>query len=376
VEKIGRKISIVIPVFNEKHTLEPLYDQIRMVLMKQNVASEIIFVDDGSTDGSFEVLEVLYRTQTGAETTADTCNHSCLRHVADQDGSGMQQLNSYAPKRGNQWQGWTQPGTEMTVIQFRNNRGKVAALNAGFAHATGDVVITMDADLQDDPSEIPKLLAKLDDGYDLVSGWKFPRKDPFLKRALSFLFNKTTCLFTGVSLHDMNCGFKAYRKEALEGLNLYGELHRYIPVIVGQKGFSIAEVKVKHHPRRFGKSKYGWKRIPRGFFDLLTVLFITRFLQRPMHFFGTLGLFFTVSGFFINLYLAILWFVRGGIGFRPLLMMGILLMILGVQFFSIGFLGEMFTNLFSHFNQEPPNSRILKEKSLLDKESVVCASSD
>ena len=350
VEKTERKISVVIPVFNEKHTLEPLYNQIKAVLAERKASYEIIFVDDGSTDGSFEVMEKIYRAQTGIEATTDICNNSSLRHVASPNASAEKRQHLFPPT------------TEMIVIQFPKNRGKAAALNVGFAHATGDVVITMDADLQDDPNEIPKLIAKLDEGYDLVSGWKFPRLDPFLKRVLSFIFNKIACLLTGTNLHDMNCGFKAYRKEALNGLNLYGELHRYIPVIVRQKGFSITEVKVKHHPRRFGKSKYGWERIPKGFFDLLTLLFLTRFLQRPMHFFGAFGLSFTALGFFINLYLAILWFVRGGIGFRPLLMLGILLMVLGVQFFSIGLLGEMFTNAFSSFNKEESIHRILKGK--------------
>ena len=303
--KPPQKISIVIPVFNEAQTLQRLYHQIRTVLDALSVGYEIIFVDDGSTDGSFDVLEELYWRQ------ADP--------------------------------------TVIKFIRFRRNRGKAAALAAGFAHVTGDVVVTMDADLQDDPSEIPKLLAKLSEGYDLVSGWKFPRSDSLPKRLLSFFFNKTTCLLTGVALHDINCGFKAYRTEVVKGLHLYGDLHRYTPIIAHQNGYRIAEVKVKHHPRLFGRSKYGWERIPRGFFDLLTVLFLTRYLQRPMHFFGVLGLFLTGIGFFINLYLAILWFIQGGIGFRPLLMLGILLMILGGQFFSIGLLGEMLTHAISCF---------------------------
>lgn len=305
-----KKISIVLPVFNEAQTLKQLYDQLQTVLKALSVDYEFIFIDDGSTDGSFEVLQALYWEQ------------------ADD--------------------------TEIKLLRFRRNRGKAAALAAGFAHVTGDAVVTMDTDLQDDPTEIPQLLAKLSEGYDLVSGWKFPRRDPLSKRLFSRIFNKATGLLTGVDLHDINCGFKAYRVEVVKGMHLYGELHRYTPILAHQNGYRATEVKVKHHPRRFGRSKYGWERIPRGFFDLLTVLFLTKYLQRPMHFFGVWGLFLTGVGFFINLYLAILWFIKGGLGFRPLLMFGILLMVLGGQFFSIGLLGEMLTHAISRFGSAKP----------------------
>ena len=323
-----KKVSVVLPVFNEAQTLKQLYQQLQIALKALSVDYELIFIDDGSTDGSFEVLQALYWEQ-----------------VDD---------------------------TEIKLLRFRRNRGKAAALAAGFAHVTGDAVVTMDTDLQDDPTEIPQLLAKLSEGYDLVSGWKFPRLDPLSKRLFSRIFNKVTGLLTGVDLHDINCGFKAYRAEVVKGMHLYGELHRYTPILAHQNGYRVTEVKVKHHPRRFGRSKYGWERIPRGFFDLLTVLFLTKYFQRPMHFFGVWGLFLTGIGFFINLYLAILWFIEGGIGFRPLLMFGILLMVLGGQFFSIGLLGEMLTHAISRSGTtESLDYEILETSSLDVKPEVV-----
>ena len=317
-----KKVSIVLPVFNEVQTLKKLYNQLQTVLRALSIDYEFIFIDDGSTDGSFEVLQTLYWEQTD--------------------------------------------DTEVKLLRFRRNRGKAAALAAGFAHVTGDAVVTMDTDLQDDSTEIPQLLAKLSEGYDLVSGWKFPRLDPLSKRLFSRIFNKATGLLTGVDLHDINCGFKAYRAEVVKGMHLYGELHRYTPILAHQNGYRVTEVKVKHHPRRFGRSKYGWERIPRGFFDLLTVLFLTKYLQRPMHFFGVWGLFLTGIGFFINLYLAIVWFIEGGIGFRPLLMFGVLLMVLGGQFFSIGLLGEMLTHAIARFGSTKPLADEVFQKQSFD----------
>jgi len=270
--------------------------------------AEVIIVNDGSTDATAEVLE----------------------HFVAQGDSTLQ----------------------IHVIHFRQNQGKAAALMAGFSAASGRVVITMDADLQDDPGEIPKLLDALHNGEnDVVSGWKYPRKDPLEKRIFSFVFNRVTALFTGVKLHDMNCGFKAYRVEAIKELQLYGDLHRYIPILCAQAGYRVGEVKVKHHPRRFGVSKYGLKRIPKGFFDLLTVLFLTRYLKRPLHVFGMVGGLITFIGVIIGCYLAALWFVKGGVGFRPLLMMSVLMVILGVQFFSIGLLGELIIGLISRLER-------------------------
>ena len=214
-------LSLVIPAYNEAESLPVLLANLHATVKTHGYLVEIIFINDGSTDDTAAVLDAL-------------SEHSQLT---------------------------------VHVIHFRRNRGKAEALTAGFQHATGGIVITMDADLQDDPAEIPKLIDTLEKGnYGLISGWKYPRKDPLEKRAFSFLFNRVTAMFTGVKLHDMNCGFKAYRSEVVKELKLYGDLHRYIPILAQAAGFTVGEVKVKHHPRQFGKSKYGFKRIPKGFF--------------------------------------------------------------------------------------------------------------
>ena len=312
------QLSIVIPAYNEAESLPTLLEQIQVVLKTHAYHStEVIVINDGSTDGTSEVLDALLET------------HRFTMHA----------------------------------IHFKRNQGKAEALMAGFAAATGDVVITMDADLQDDPSEIPKLLETLNNGnFDVVSGWKYPRKDPLEKRAFSFVFNRVTAFFTGVRLHDMNCGFKAYRAEVVKALHLYGDLHRYIPILAHQAGYKIGEVKVQHHPRQFGISKYGFKRIPKGFFDLFTVLFLTKYLKRPLHIFGTIGAAVAFIGILIGFYLAVLWVVQGGIGFRPLLMLSILMVILGAQFFSIGLLGELIIRLISRLER-----RVIGEKTDTDQ---------
>ena len=301
------QLSIVIPAYNEAESLSILLQQLQTVVKKHAYRAEVIFVNDGSTDATAEVLEVL-----SAET------QPLLVHV----------------------------------IHFRRNQGKAEALMVGFAAATGNIVITMDADLQDDPGEIPKLLDTLNtENYDVVSGWKYPRKDPLEKRVFSFVFNHVTAFFTGVKLHDMNCGFKAYRAEVVKELHLYSDLHRYIPILAHQAGYKVGEVKVQHHPRRFGVSKYGFKRIPKGFFDLFTVLFLTKYLKRPLHVFGTIGAVVAFIGLLIGLYLAVLWVLEGGVGFRPLLMLSVLMIILGIQFFSIGLLGELIIGLISRLER-------------------------
>lgn len=292
-------VSYVIPVKDEEESLEELYSRIRSVSENLSIPFEIIFIDDGSSDKSFFVL----------------------KSISEKDN-------------------------RVKIIRFRRNFGKASALSAGFEKAKGDIVITLDADLQDDPKEIPKFIRLIEEGYDVVSGWKKERKDPISKRLPSKIFNKLTSFLTGVDIHDFNCGFKAYRREVVENLEIYGELYRYIPALAQAKGFKVGEVIVEHHPRRYGKSKYGWERIIKGFLDLFTVVFITRFLKRPMHFFGGTGLFFFVFGFIINLGLTIYKFTTGAlIGNRPLLLFGVLLMILGVQFLSIGLLGEMINNV-------------------------------
>lgn len=308
------QLSIVIPAYNEAESIPILLEQIRMILKKHAYRAEIIVINDGSTDRTEEVLNAL-----------------------------LEASSQHPPIR---------------VIHFKRNRGKAEALMAGFAAATRDIVITMDADLQDDPSEIPKLLETLNtENYDVVSGWKYPRKDPLEKRVFSFFFNRITAFFTGVKLHDMNCGFKAYRAEAVKELHLYGDLHRYIPILAHQAGYKVGEVKVRHHPRRFGVSKYGFKRIPKGFFDLFTVLFLTKYLKRPLHVFGTIGAVVAFIGVLIGIYLTVLWVLEGGVGFRPLLMLSVLMIILGIQFFSIGLLGELVIGLISRLER-----RVMEKK--------------
>jgi glycosyltransferase involved in cell wall biosynthesis len=230
------------------------------------------------------------------------------------------------------------------IISFRKNHGKSAALSEGFKLARGAIIITMDADLQDDPREIPNLIKKIHTGYDMVSGWKKKRNDPLSKTIPSKFFNRTTSLLTGIKIHDFNCGLKAYRRDVVKEIPVYGELHRYLPVLAHWMGYRVGEIVVEHHPRRFGKTKYGFKRFFDGFFDLLTVLFLTRYRQKPMHLFGLMGLVTFFLGAGILIYLTILWFSGHGIGNRPLLFLGILLVIVGMQSFSLGLIGEMITN--------------------------------
>ena len=295
----NRILSIVIPMYNEEESLEKLYSSIKKNVDKCIVDKlindyEIIFIDDGSTDGS------------------------CLK------------VKSLINEDSN-----------ISLISFRKNFGKAEAVQAGFKHCNGDIVITMDADLQDDPIEIVNFIKKIDEGYDVVSGWKKDRHDPLEKRLPSKLFNKVTTKLSGVKLHDFNCGFKAYRKEVLKSINIYGELHRYIPVLAARKGFTITEIPVHHNKREFGKSKYGFERYLRGLFDALSTSFISKFYDRPMYFFGKIGLLLLMLGVIICLYLTATWIMGNKIGDRPLLMLGVLCIILGVQSISTGFIGDM-----------------------------------
>lgn len=291
-------LSIVVPLKDEAQSLPQLYQELVAAVSTLDLPghSELIFVDDGSTD----------------------------------DGPGFLAALFEADPR-------------VQVIQFRRNFGKSAALAAGFAAARGCYVVTLDADLQDVPAALPDLLAPLlSDRADLVSGWKRERQDPLGKTIPSAIFNRVVRLVTGVKLHDFNCGFKAYRREVLEELQVYGELHRYIPVLAHFRGFRVAEVPVPHRPRRFGRSKFGRARYLRGFFDLLTVLFLTQYTRRPLHLFGWIGLLTFGLGFLTNAYLAFikLAFDRP-LSNRPLLTLGVLLMIVGTQFIVFGLLGEM-----------------------------------
>ncbi|MEG8947841.1 glycosyltransferase family 2 protein [Rosettibacter firmus] len=306
-----KKVSIVIPLYNEEESIKPLYNDLKKSLKNISCEHEIIFVDDGSTDKSLNIIKELARYD-----------------------------------------------NRVHYLSFRTNYGKSAALQMGFKHCTGDVIITMDADLQDDPEEIPNLLRKLEEGYDLVSGWKKKRYDPFIKKYSSRFFNFVTRFLSKVKIHDFNCGLKAYRRAVVQSINVYGELHRYIPVLAGWKGFTVSEIVVKHHPRRYGKTKFGISRFFKGFLDLITVIFTIRFIKRPMHLFGIAGLLFTILGTFISLWLTYekLFFGRG-INNRPIFFLGILLIIVGIQFFAIGLLGELFVH-----NFQSDKEYVIKEK--------------
>src|SRR3990167_4655335 len=289
-------LSFVIPAKNEEGSIETLYQQIVDVVKPLKKTYEIIFIDDGSTDSTFEKMKALHKKD---------------RNVK--------------------------------VIRFRGNFGKSAALQSGFEKASGEIVFTLDADLQDNPSEIPHFLAKLDQGYDLVSGWKKRRFDPSVKVIPSRVLNNfLTPLLTGVKLHDINCGFKAYRREVVKSLNLYGELYRFIPVFAAKQSFRVTEIPVDHRARQHGKSKFGWERNIKGFLDLLTIVFLTGYNRRPGHFFGTFGLISFFAGFVVGLYITYLRLTTGGVaGRQPLLIFGILLMIVGIQLISTGLLAEM-----------------------------------
>jgi len=289
-----QKISLVVPLLNEEESILPLINEIRKAIKPLNKPYEVIFVDDGSTDGSLKII----------------------KDAAKVDN-------------------------RLKFISFRKNYGKSAALQVGFKAATGDAIITMDADLQDDPYEIPNLLKKLDEGFDLCSGWKKERFDPFIKKYSSRFFNFVTRIISGIKIHDFNCGLKAYRREVVQNLNVYGELHRYVPVLAKWQGFTVTEIPVKHHKRRYGKTKFGISRFFKGFIDLITVTFVARYVKRPMHFFGFFGAMSFFVGLIVNGYLTIEWISGKALSNRPMLFLGMLLIIVGVQFFSVGLLGEM-----------------------------------
>lgn len=290
-------ISVVIPLFNEEESLPHLCERLTNVFQED---VEFIFVDDGSTDNSLQILEDLSKKD-----------------------------------------------RRIKVISFRRNFGKSSALSAGFKKSCGDIIVTMDADLQDQPEEVPKLIEKLNEGYDLVIGWKYPRLDPFSKKFPSKVINGLTSFFTGLKIHDMNSGLKVMRREVVEEVSMYGELHRYMPHLAHMKGFKVTEVKVKHAERKFGKSKFGAKRFLSGIFDLLTIIFLGKFGKKPLHFFGLFGLILFLIGFFINIYIAYLRFRYSSIlGRLPLLLLGILNMIIGIQFISMGLIGELLTSFY------------------------------
>ncbi|MFP4544631.1 MAG: glycosyltransferase family 2 protein [Bacteroidota bacterium] len=290
----GIDISLVIPLYNEEESLPELSLMLEDELPKIG-KYEVIFIDDGSTDDSLEVIKRIKRR-----------NHN------------------------------------FKAISFRRNQGKSAALAVGFQEARGRIIATMDADLQDDPYEIRNMIKKLDEGYDLISGWKKIRKDPLSKTMPSKLFNLVTSMVSGLRLHDFNCGLKVYRKEAAKSLNVYGEMHRYLPALAHWEGFRVTELPVTHHARKYGRTKFGLSRFLNGFLDLLTVMFTTRYGRKPLHFFGLFGVLFTLIGFFTNLYLTFEWMMgKTFLSNRPLALLGIALIIVGVQFISMGLLGEL-----------------------------------
>ncbi len=288
------KLSVVVPCYNEAESLPELFEQLEAVVETNGYDAEYVFVDDGSTDGTLDVLRKLRRR---------------------------------SPR--------------VQVISFRRNYGKSAALNAAFRVVRGDVVVTMDADLQDDPREIPRLIEALSEGADLVSGWKVDRKDPITKTLPSKLFNAVTSLASGIRLHDFNCGLKAYRREVIEALTLYGELHRFIPVLASWEGFRVTEIGVQHHPRRYGHSKFGPARFLNGFFDLITVMFVTRRALNPLHFFGRIAAVLFVLGATPQVYFLFRWLAGHGLRVRPIMLLGFVLIIVALQIGSIGLLAEL-----------------------------------
>jgi glycosyltransferase involved in cell wall biosynthesis len=309
---VAPELSFVVPLYNESPSLAALYEAVRDVSEGLGRMFEIVFVDDGSTDDSFEVLAKL--------------------HAAD---------------------------PRVRVLRFGRNRGKSDALDAGFRAVRGRYVVTMDADLQDDPAEVPRMLEALTaGGYDLVSGWKEVRRDSLSRRAASRLFNWVTARVSGIRLHDFNCGFKLYRREVTDRVRVYGELHRFLPVLAHWNGFKVGELAVRHHPRRFGRSRFGPSRLLKGMFDLTTVMFLVRFERRPLHLFGTIGLLCLLGGGGISLFFVARWLLGETMYVRPIMIAGWVLIVLGVQFVSMGLLGEMLTRGHQERAEVPVRERL------------------
>jgi len=302
------KLSVVIPIYNEEENIDALYSELKEVLVSMGHEHEIVFVDDGSSDRSLELL----------------------RRIQEQDDT-------------------------VVVVSFRRNFGQTAAMAAGFDYASGDIIVTMDGDLQNDPHDIPKFLEKMEEGYDLVSGWRYDRQDPFLNRRLpSMIANKIISLVTGVHLHDYGCTLKTFHREITRGIRLYGEMHRFIPAIASGMGGRIAEVKVNHRPRRFGTSKYGISRTIRVVLDLMTVKFLLGYSTRPIQIFGLFGVISGLIGFVIALVMFVQrQFFGVPMANRPLLLLAILLIFMGIQFVSMGLLGEMQARTY-HESQNKP----------------------
>jgi glycosyltransferase involved in cell wall biosynthesis len=287
-------VSIVVPVYNEEESLPELFESLESAMGRLGGEYEYIFVDDGSVDGSLGALRELH-----------------------------------------------EKSSRVKVLSFRKNYGKSAALAVGFKEARGDKVVTIDADLQDDPAEIPNLLKKLDEGVDLVSGWKFDRQDPLTKKIPSKIFNMVTSFISGLRLHDFNCGLKAYRGEVVRSISVYGELHRFIPVLAGWEGYRVDELRVRHFKRKYGRSKYGSRRFLNGFFDLITVMFVTRRALNPLHLFGRIAIVLFLIGAAPQVYFFIAWLSGAGLRVRPIMLAGFVMIIVALQIASIGLLAEM-----------------------------------
>jgi len=310
-------LSVVIPIYNEAKNVEKLYEKLEEVLSKFDKSYEVLLVDDGSTDGTTDKLTEIHKRN---------------------------------PK--------------YKIIQFRRNYGQTAAISAGFDYAIGDVIVTIDADLQNDPKDIPKILKKMEDGYDVVSGWRKERKDPFLTRIIpSKVANWLVSILAGIHLHDYGCTLKAYSKDVAKNVQLYGEMHRYIPALASWIGINVTEVPVSHHERKFGKSKYGISRTPRVILDLITLKFLLSYSTRPIQIFGSIGIITAFLGFLIALFLSYVKLVqKQSIGDRPLLLLAVLLIFLGFQFISMGLLGELVVRTY----HESQNKPIYFVKKILD----------
>ena len=293
-----KKVSFVIPAYNEEESLEELLDKIYSVADKNNYDFEILIIDDGSTDNTWQKLKELK-------------NQEKFKDV-------------------------------LKIYSFRKNSGKASALSLGFEKAEGEFIATLDADLQDDPEEVPLMIEMIEkENWDMVSGWKKIRHDPISKTLPSKLFNYVTSKISGIRLHDFNCGLKVYRSYVVKEINIYGELHRYIPVLAHWAGFRVTEKVVRHHKRKYGHSKYGFSRFINGFLDLLTVIFLHKYTKKPLHLFGTMGILFLLIGFIINGYFAWIWLITQKLRVRPLMLIGIFSIIVGIQFISLGLLGEL-----------------------------------
>ena len=317
MNKLNNLISIVVPVYNESDSIRLLINEIINVMKSHQMLFELIIVNDGSVDSTSNVLENL----------------------------------SLEIK-------------QLTVINLRKNYGQTAALAAGFDHSNGDIIVTLDGDLQNDPNDIPKLITNINEGYDLICGWRFQRKDKLLNRRIpSQIANRLIGNVTGIHLHDYGCSLKAFKHEIIKDIKLYGELHRFLPVLANIEGAKIKEIKVNHRSRKYGQSKYGIDRTFRVLMDLLTVWFMNKFLTRPMYVFGFIGIISIISSFIMSSYLIVLKFLGESIGNRPLLIFALILGIAGVQLFSFGLLGELLMRTY-HESQNRPIYRVREIKSM------------